>query len=86
MAGGRGSTHPTAGAGKREDSNGTQAEEAPGSPGGGPGDEPRRIFEELGRISLIDVVLPTRQKKVEIGRRRISGDTDVVLTHLPPQG
>jgi transposase len=26
----------------------------------GLGDEPRRIFEELGKISLVDVVLPTR--------------------------
>jgi len=40
------------------------------------GDEPRRIFEELGEISLVDVVLPTRQKKVEIRRRCISHPTD----------
>ena len=26
----------------------------------GLGDEPRRIFDELGKISLVDVVLPTR--------------------------
>ena len=42
----------------------------------GLGDEPRRIFEELGKISLVDVVLPTRQKKVEIRRRCISNPTD----------
>jgi len=42
----------------------------------GLGDEPRRIFEELGKISLIDVVLPPRQKKVEIRRRCISRPTD----------
>ena len=40
------------------------------------GDEPRRIFEELGKISLVDVVLPTRQEKVEIRRRCISNPTD----------
>jgi len=42
----------------------------------GLGDEPRRIFEELGKISLVDVVLPTRQKDVEIRRRCISNPTD----------
>jgi len=42
----------------------------------GMGDEPRRIFEELGKISLVDVVLPTRQKKVEIRRRCVSRPTD----------
>jgi len=42
----------------------------------GLGDEPRRIFEELGRIALVDVVLPTRQKKVEIRRRCVSRPTD----------
>jgi transposase len=42
----------------------------------GLGDEPRRIFEELGRISLVDVVLPTRQKQVEIRRRCVSRPTD----------
>jgi len=42
----------------------------------GLGDEPRRIFEELGKISLVDVVLPTRQKKVEIRRRCVSRPTD----------
>lgn len=35
---------------------------------GGLGDEPRRIFEEIGKISLVDVVLPTRDGP-EIRRR-----------------
>ena len=51
----------------------------------GLGDEPRRIFEELGKISLVDVVLPTRQKQVEIRRRCISSPTDhqsILLTRL----
>ncbi len=58
----------------------------------GLGDEPRRIFEELGKISLIDVVLPTRQKKVEIRRRCVTRPTDhqaILLDrlglHLPRQ-
>ena len=58
----------------------------------GLGDEPRRIFEELGKISLVDVVLPTRQKGVEIRRRCISRPTDhqaILLDrlglHLPRQ-
>lgn len=42
----------------------------------GLGDEPRRIFEELGKISLVDVVLPTREKKVEIRRRCIARPTE----------
>ena len=42
----------------------------------GLGDEPRRIFEELGKISLVDVVLPTREKKVEIRRRCVARPTD----------
>ena len=41
----------------------------------GLGDEPRRIFQELGKINLVDVVLPTRQK-VEIRRRCIARPTD----------
>ena len=51
----------------------------------GLGDEPRRIFEELGKISLVDVVLPTRQKQVEIRRRCIARPTDhqsILLDHL----
>ena len=50
-----------------------------GGPGGdkwaGLGDEPRRIFEELGKISLVDVVLPTRSG-VEIRRRYVRRPTD----------
>lgn len=42
----------------------------------GLGDEPRRIFEELGKISLVDVVLPTREKRVEIRRRCVARPTD----------
>lgn len=42
----------------------------------GLGDEPRRIFEELGKINLVDVVLPTRQKQVEIRRRCVARPTD----------
>jgi transposase len=42
----------------------------------GLGDEPRRIFEELGKINLVDVVLPTRKKKVEIRRRCVARPTD----------
>jgi hypothetical protein len=41
----------------------------------GLGDEPRRIFEELGKISVVDVVLPTRDG-VEIRRRCIRRPTD----------
>jgi len=41
----------------------------------GLGDEPRRIFEELGKIRLVDVVLPTRGGP-EIRRRCISQPTD----------
>ena len=51
----------------------------------GLGDEPRRIFEELGKISLVDVVFPTRQKKVEIRRRCVSRPIDhqaILLDHL----
>ena len=41
----------------------------------GLGDEPRRIFEELGKISLVDVILPTRSG-LEIRRRCIRRPTD----------
>lgn len=50
----------------------------------GLGDEPRRIFEELGKISLVDVVLPTRSG-VEIRRRCIARPTEhqaILLQHL----
>ncbi len=42
---------------------------------GGLGDEPRRIFEELGKISLVDVVLPIRNGP-EIRRRCVRRPTD----------
>ena len=42
---------------------------------GGLGDEPRRIFHELGKISLVDVVLPTRNG-VDIRRRCVRRPTD----------
>jgi len=48
------------------------------------GDEPRRIFEELGKISLVDVVLPTRMG-VDIRRRCVSKPTDhqaILLSRL----
>lgn len=41
----------------------------------GLGQEPRRVFEELGRIQLVDVVLPTRQA-TEIRHRCITQPTD----------
>jgi transposase len=41
----------------------------------GLGDEPRRIFDELGKISLVDVVLPTR-KGPEIRRRCVRRPTE----------
>jgi transposase len=41
----------------------------------GLGHEPRRLFEELGKIQLVDVVLPTRQG-TEIRRRCITKPTD----------
>ena len=48
------------------------------------GDEPRRVFEELGQIALVDVVLPTREG-TEIRRRCITEPTDhqaILLAHL----
>lgn len=41
----------------------------------GLGDEPRRVFEELGRIKAVDVVLPT-SCGMEIRRRCVSRPTD----------
>ena len=38
----------------------------------GLGDEPRRVFEELGKISLVDVVMPTRDATIEIRRRCVA--------------
>ncbi len=52
----------------------------------GLGDEPRRIFEEFSKINLVDVVLPTRQKKVEIRRRYVSRPTDHQATLLDRLG
>jgi hypothetical protein len=51
---------------------------------GGLGHEPRRVFEELGKIQLVDVVLPTRQG-TEIRKRCITRPTDhqaILLQHL----
>lgn len=42
---------------------------------GGLGDEPRQVFEELSEITLVDVVLPTRQG-AEIRKRCISQPTE----------
>ena len=50
----------------------------------GLGDEPRRVFQELGEIELVDVVLPTRQG-TEIRRRCITEPSDhqaILLAHL----
>jgi transposase len=41
----------------------------------GLGDEPRRVLEELGKIRVVDVVLPTRSEP-EIRRRCVSQPTD----------
>ena len=48
------------------------------------GHEPRRVFEELGKIQLVEVVLPTRQG-VEIRKRCVTRPTDhqaILLHHL----
>ncbi|MCK4629582.1 MAG: hypothetical protein KAT56_11305 [Sedimentisphaerales bacterium] len=37
----------------------------------GLGDEPRRILDELSKINIVDVILPTR-KGIEIRKRRIT--------------
>ena len=50
----------------------------------GLGHEPRRVFEELGKIQLVDVVLPTRHG-TEIRRRCVTQPTDhqaILLAHL----
>jgi len=50
----------------------------------GLGDEPRRIFDELGTISLVDVILPTRQG-VDIRRRCVRKPTEhqaILLSRL----
>jgi hypothetical protein len=41
----------------------------------GLGDEPRRVFEELGKIRVVDVVLPTRSGQV-LRRRCVSQPSD----------
>ena len=41
----------------------------------GLGEEPRRVFEELSKIKLVDVVLPTR-KGIDIRKRCITQPTD----------
>lgn len=48
----------------------------------GLGDEPRRVFDELGKINLVDVVLPTRTG-VEIRRRCVTQPTEhqAILLH-----
>lgn len=48
----------------------------------GLGDEPRRVFDELGKINLVDVVLPTRSG-VEIRRRCVTQPTEhqAILLH-----
>ncbi|NLX99209.1 MAG: IS1634 family transposase, partial [Rhodopirellula sp.] len=50
----------------------------------GLGHEPRRVFEELGKIQLVDVVLPTRDGP-DIRRRCVTQPTDhqsILLAHL----
>jgi transposase len=50
----------------------------------GLGSEPRRIFDELGKITVVDVVLPTREG-VEIRKRCITHPDDhqaILLQHL----
>jgi len=50
----------------------------------GLGDEPRRVLNELSKISLVDVVLPT-SAGVEIRKRRITRPTEhqeILLQHL----
>jgi len=50
----------------------------------GLGDEPRRVLDELSRIRLVDVILPTRSG-IEIRRRCVSQPSDhqaILLHHL----
>ena len=50
----------------------------------GLGNEPRRVFDELGTISLVDVILPTR-KGVDIRRRCVRKPTEhqaILLSRL----
>jgi transposase len=51
---------------------------------GGLGHEPRRVFDELGKVQLVDVVMPTRQG-TEIRRRCVTQPSDhqaILLTRL----
>ena len=51
---------------------------------GGLGDEPRRVLDELKRIQVVDVVLPTR-KGITLRRRCVTKPTDhqaILLQHL----
>ena len=50
----------------------------------GMGDEPRRVLDELSKINLVDVVLPT-SAGVEIRKRCITRPTEhqeILLQHL----
>ena len=50
----------------------------------GMGDEPRRVLDELSKINLVDVVLPT-STGVEIRKRCITRPTEhqaILLQHL----
>ncbi len=48
----------------------------------GLGDEPRRVLDELGRINLVDVVLPTKSG-IDIRRRCVTQPTEhqAILLH-----
>jgi transposase len=48
----------------------------------GLGDEPRRVLDELGKINIVDVVLPTRIG-IDIRRRCVAGPTEhqAILLH-----
>jgi hypothetical protein len=50
----------------------------------GLGDEPRKVFEELAEISMVDVVLPTRSG-ITIRKKCISrpADHQAILLHHP---
>jgi hypothetical protein len=52
----------------------------------GLGDKPRRVFEELGKIRVVDVVLPTKSGH-QIRRQCVSQPTDhqvILLQKLGP--
>ncbi|NCO32743.1 MAG: hypothetical protein AUJ92_03660 [Armatimonadetes bacterium CG2_30_59_28] len=59
--------------------------------GTGLGDEPRKVFDEIAQIRLVDAILPTRQG-IEIRKRCITQPTehqaillDKLKLHLPRQ-